>query len=559
MKTTLLRSLILFLFLFGAIAIQSARAGGILGSELTYKCQNPNTYAVKLVLYYDCATAAPTTSATLSLASPGCNSGRKVPMTLKGSMTPGNPYCSFIPVRCDSTYPRPNYLEAVYEASVVFSAAELTCKDWILSFTDSSRATVANLVNSSAQQFYTEAYLNLTPGFNNNSPEFTAMGKTIAFIGVGIESNLLNFVSETECDSVSYELVPALQGNNNPVIYAPIPKPTTGYFLMNPNPIVPYCNSCNPPSPQFGYFAGTPITNFSPTYPLPSYNANWASGLQYVPVYQYFKFVSISGRLQFRPAVYMATRPSAGQNKYVAAIQVNEWRKVNNVFVKVGHIRRDMVLIVEDFGGVYIPEIANVQVNAKPFATDTIIDLQPGHNLQLTFNTNDIDTVDVVTLDSDVTTVLPGATFTQTSGSRPSGTINWTGALVNNCHQIRYFHIQAKDNACPVSTSRTYTYGVRVSSNTSGFKVAPATPSFSAFPNPSGKKVSFHIKTSGPVHTILIYNLLGREIDQIMLENGQEGEQTVKWENADKFPAGQYVARLLGSSHTQTLKFIRQP
>jgi hypothetical protein len=558
----LLQKTVLFGFILLAAVFQESRANSLLGSELTYKYLSPDIYQIKLKLYYDCIGTNAPKAVNVNVNSPGCNSGQLITLNLAGAVSAGNPYCSFIPQSCDSIR-RANYLQATYQGIVNFSPFKGVCSDWIIGFSDSNRVRTANLDNASSQNFYTEAYLNLAPGINNNSPEIPVFSKTINFVGVAQKNSLQTAVHETECDSLSYELVPVLSAANTPCSYVPITSVISpGTYFPNPNPHVPYCNSCNPANNQVGYFAGTPGTNFSSVFPLPSFTANWnainpATGIPYqiVPVHQYF-VLEQSGAIRLWPAIHLNTRPALGKNKYVVAVKINEWRKINNVFVKVGNIRRDMAFIVEDLIPMP-PELTNIQVNGRAYPADTIIDLQPGHNLQLTFNTADADTQDVVSIESDVAGILPGATFTTTAGARPSAAINWSGALVNNCHQIRYFHLILKDNSCPIYNAVTYTFGVRVSTNSSGFKTSTQTSNFLAYPNPFSKAVNFKIKEPAQAREIRIYNLLGREIDRITVPAFSSGEQEVVWEGAVKLPAGQYLAKMIGTQMYSTLKFTK--
>src|SRR6478672_526277 len=130
------------------------------GSDLTYSCVAPGTYVVNLKLYRDCSGTTASSSATLNLKSPGCNNGRNVTMNKVGTTRIGDPYCASIPKTCTSTG-RTNYEEVTFTTTVTFTAAEQTCNNWILSWFECCRPSIANIVGASSDNLYAEAMVNL--------------------------------------------------------------------------------------------------------------------------------------------------------------------------------------------------------------------------------------------------------------------------------------------------------------------------------------------------------------------------------------------------------------
>jgi hypothetical protein len=202
------------------------------------------------------------------------------------------------------------------------------------------------------------------------------------------------------------------------------------------------------------------------------------------------------------------------------------------------------------------PEITNVRANSKPVLPNEVIELYAGDSLYFQFNTADANPTDSVTI------LVPQralGTYTTTAGIRPSGSFRWKAEPLLLPGQIVYVPIVVKDNACPVPGLTTQVYGVKVRANPLAIKEnVPEAINFTAFPNPFSDKIYFRCNTADKAETILIYNLLGQQIDEIQLKMVGSGEQKVQWQNAAKHTAGIYIAKLIAKDKTsQTLKFTK--
>jgi hypothetical protein len=534
------------------------------GDEITYNCIAPNTYVVTCKVYMECSTPSPT-AVTLQLKAGNCNAGRTVILPQTGISKIGDPYCSAIGNGC-TTPGRENHMEVSFIGTITFSAAEAACPDWILSMTNNARQSTANLLNPQGN-IYCEALLNLGGGSSNNSAIFNSNSPTVEYVCVSQDTRLSFNAYDPDCDSLSYEMITPLQAAGVSYAYAAISTSgQQGAYLTNPNPPVPFSNTSTPPKPQFGYFSGTPVTTYSPTYPIPSYNANWntinpATGIpfQFVPVYPYFEFDALTAQLRFRPAIYFNSPPIQGDNKYAVVVKVKEWRKINGTMRLVGTVMRDILLVVADCGGNQNPDVYGITANGQAIQPGDVVTVRPNGTLNLQFSTTDPQG-DTLALETDATTVLTGATFTHSTAFQPTGTINWIAPATNGVCGIRYFYIKAKDNACPVRGKSVSVIGVRVSNTgtATGLKEDRKNNlNFIAYPNPFTESVSFRFNAEDLTgnHAIEIYNGLGQKIDRISLE---EGKQTIEWQNAPKFPAGNYIARLISAGKpAQTLKFMK--
>jgi hypothetical protein len=557
MKKMLYKLLLAINLFFAAGTVSQASHNQ--GGEITYQCVAPGVYVVNVMIYRDCTGAAAEPSITLNINSPGCNAGRTFTVQRTGNSTIGDPYCASIPKTCSTV--RANYEEVIYTATVTFTAAEMSCSTWLFSTTNSARPEIANLVNPQGN-IYIEASLLLSAG--NNSATINPTAPKVEFVCYQKETRINLNAYDPDCDSLSYELVASLSAAGVPYTYKPTQLNSITIFV-NPNPLAPYCNTCTPNNPQIGMYQNVPA-NYSPTFPFLSMNGDWnainpATGIPYqtVPYTPYFNFDAASGELRFRPDKYTVSPPYAGLNKYVVVVKITEWRKIGGVAVKVGHIRRDILFMVEDCGANLNPEVTNIIANGQLIQPGSIVTVRPGAPLNIQFSTSD-QPGDNLTLDTDAATALPGATFNQSSAVFPTGTISWIAPATNGTCGVRYFYMRVRDNACPIRGKRVYVVGVRVSNTgtATGLKEDRTfSRNFIAYPNPFTESVSFRLdgeQVSGK-HEIEIYNGLGQQIDRFAVP---AGKQEVAWQQAAHFPAGNYVARLTTTGKSaQTLKFIK--
>jgi hypothetical protein len=527
-------------------------ASHFMGATISYQQVAPNTYIVNYSVYRDCATITLPSTVSLNLKSAGCNTGRTATLTAVGALRSGNPYCAILGNACSQTG-RFNHEEKDYTGTVTFSAAEQSCPTWTLSITQPGRSDMANLVNSTSTDLYTEAYLNLAAG--NSSAVFNAAAPAIELVCYNKDISLNFRAADADCDSLSYELAPVLTTGGLSVSYSPVPG--SGGLIVNPNPLPPYNTVTNP---QFAVVQVS-SSNFTPNWPMLSYTLNWNQTTppntipdKIVTAKPYFKLNPVTGQLQFKPATFVPN--SAYGNNYAVVMQVNEWRKVNGTMVKVGHIRRDMVFKVEDCGSNELPSLVFTRTGGILDSTG-IINIVAGNQLNLQIVTADQPN-DVLTLESDVNTVLSGVTFTQGAGNQPTGTISWT-ASGPSC-AIKYFYVRVKDNYCPVVGKRTLVFGVRVLAPLGTKKDLESALQFVAYPNPFSEQITFKfdLKQVSSESQIIIYNTLGQLVDRISLKNKTAGEQQVVWENGAKMAKGQYIAKLVKENQvSQTIQFTK--
>jgi len=539
MKKTLRNLLAGAAVLFSAGLAQQAQASHFQGGDMTYVCVAPNMYSVNLKLYRDCTGASAPASATLNIKSPGCNSGRNITMTKVGANRIGSPYCAQIPVTCTATG-RTNFEEVTFTSTVAFTAAEQTCNNWVLSWSECCRPSSANLVGQDSP--WQEAMINLAAGINNNSPQFSPLNIPIPFVNYNKPIQISLNAMESDGDSLVYSLSDPWNASGTEV-----PKKSyTANMIYNSDSTK---------------YALAPGGNYSKTYPIFSYYADWTQPMPITPVKK-FMFDTKTGSMGFIPNLYHpGSLSSTGVDKYVLVVQIDEWRKINGVPTKIGYIRRDMMINVIDCGPNQNPNISAPVVNGQQISETDVINLRPGSPMNMQLATLDADTFNILSVESDVAQVLPGATFVQSSGNQPTVSVYWTPSASHVSNRIYYFHVTVKDDACPVKGYQTYTFGVRVSATggVTGVKDQVNKPAFVAYPNPFTETVSFKLNIAkGAEQQLVIYNALGQQVDKIALNGLGAGEQTIVWKNASKMANGQYVAKLLSNkTEIQTIKFSK--
>ena len=484
----------------------SAYASHQTGASLTYAAVAPGPYIVTLKFYRDCTGAPEAATYPLKVISGGCSSNRPIiNMQKVGAGVTASPYCSATLNTCSNT--NINYQLFTYQTTISFTQAEMACPTWVLSvtFNDGNRPNVANIMGIPAM--YVEATLNMNNGIINNSPQFNLHTPPVLIMNQVTLVNVSSTAYDADDDSLAYSLIPALSAANTPVAYS------QGYTYLNP-------------VQSITGFSLNPKTGFM-SFIAPAYST---------------------------VSAYM-------MNRYTVAVQVEEWRKINGVVTKIGSIMRDFQVCIVDGMQNQNPTFSAITANSQPISTNDLIYLRPGTPLTLELSATDSNPSDVLQLDTDVVTNLPGATFTTAAGTPNTGTITWTPTASDVRDNPYYFTIKASDNACPLKGFETRTLSVKVQNTGSvtGLKEKTArNNSFIAFPNPFQKEVSFRFSTKTSTGTeIIIYNALGLEVDKIQVKASEAGKE-VKWLNAGKYASGQYLAKLIaGNEVRETIKFTK--
>jgi hypothetical protein len=407
-----------------------------------------------------------------------------------------------------------------------------------------------NFQKSGATYTFTTKANYSVPGFYTSSTEFTPYGVGFGnFQAANISGNFGIDPRVLKNITVSNIATPVLINRppefiNPPVIFANVNQP------------VSYSSGAIDADGDSLVYRLRPISS----------TATYASGFTYLnPITANPALVlnARTGVLTFKPTAYDPTAgPGATANKYIVGIDVDEYRKANGGYGKIGTMQRNLLVnIYTDINN--SPTLVASQFNPAsqtniPVAPNAIVDAFPGSQIRLDFGVSDPDLLDVVVPISNATTVFPGATLTITLGSNPNNAVlSWTPTTAHVRDEPYFFNVTARDNACPYPASITHTYGIRVR-NILGLAQDRGASVFLAYPNPASGDVNFKLNAGKAAREILIFNLLGQEIDRIPVGNLPGGEQNIRWEKANAFAAGTYVAKLVSEAKTvQTLKFTK--
>ena len=76
------------------------------------------------------------------------------------------------------------------------------------------------------------------------------------------------------------------------------------------------------------------------------------------------------------------------------------------------------------------------------------------------------------------------------------------------------------------------------------------------YPNPFNPSITINFELSEKNFTnILVYNLLGEKVDNLLSDNFSPGNHSIQW-NASQFPTGVYFVKLVTPSFNETRKII---
>jgi gliding motility-associated-like protein len=133
---------------------------------------------------------------------------------------------------------------------------------------------------------------------------------------------------------------------------------------------------------------------------------------------------------------------------FIVVVQCDEYDLAGNW---IGSVMRDIQFVVQNCSNV-VPSnsggtISNFSGTAVPTGNYSL-EMCDGGNFTFTLSVPDNDAGQTVTLTSNVTSALPGATFTTTPGNPATATISWTAP--GNSSYFNSFTVFAQDDACPV-------------------------------------------------------------------------------------------------------------
>jgi gliding motility-associated-like protein len=250
--------------------------------------------------------------------------------------------------------------------------------------------------------YFVRTTLNSVTAPCNNSPTFASQ-YAIPYMCIGQPVVYSYAVVESDGDSLVYSLVSAESSLNNNVGYSG------------------------------GFNAGTPI---------PGISINPQTGLvQFLPNQQGF---------------------------YIVVVQISEYNSAGQL---IGTLRRDMQFVIRNCTNIVptpAPTAGQITVTSGVGTTPDPYTIQLCEGVSFTFDVvfTDPNANDNLTITSNITNVLPGATIS-TSGTNPlTATVGWTPGPGSSGANTS-FSITVRDDACPISGIQTFIYNVDVMPRTS--------------------------------------------------------------------------------------------
>ena len=270
------------------------------------------------------------------------------------------------------------------------------CNYWTYSFRYCDRPPTINVSNSEC--FYIETNMNTLDYPLNSSPRINNLFEMPKVCSNTI-TELSSFASDPNADVMNFSLISALDNHGNPVSY---------------------------------------YTPFTGTMPLPTIQIDQQSG-------QMTLNTGVVGNVN---------------GNYVVAVLIEELDASGNL---IGSVIHDFIVSVETC--LNATPVANSVSNFNNFGTNStltngVIEMCSGDEFCFDLTFNDTDANDTIILDSDISTILPGATFVQTGVNPATATVCWTHHpnFVGNT-----FTISAKDQSCPIVAASSQSFVIDMS------------------------------------------------------------------------------------------------
>lgn len=495
----------IFLLLLGFLWLANipAQASHILGGDLTYEYDqfttNVNQYRVRARLYRDySATVDFGQQLTLKVTKNGCA------MAAAGSFTATLSRTSSQLTGALGCTPGIQYQIVVFEGVV-----QLPPGRWLLNIDEANRSIgVRNLIDAEFKLFHMSAYLDNSSGLRNSSPQFNAV--RLPYVA-GNQSHRFSFSAfDTDGDSLVYTSV----------------QPQSSVFEQDPCATdiayAPY-DAGSFQDPATGQTVSYPARTYSAAQPLFSFQVN--NGV----ATPYFNLNPATGELLTLPI-----RLQSGQ--YVVAVRVDEFRKLNSSWVKIGSVTRDVYYTVLNGGTNQNPALTSLTTGPTqlPLSLNRPIPVAPGQTIVVTLNATDPNAGQTVWMGSDAATIIPGATFQRVANGQ--GRLTWQvpAALKPGRYGCT---VTIEDNSCPVVGNETVTLTFLVRADPLATKNSQPTL-LAAFPMPFHSRVQFQLAARA-TQAVVVCDELGREVAR--LSSSPDG--LVVWQPAATVALGLYFAR----------------
>ncbi|WP_143436370.1 T9SS type A sorting domain-containing protein [Hymenobacter crusticola] len=273
---------------------------------------------------------------------------------------------------------------------------------------------------------------------------------------------------------------------------------------------------------------------FTPAFPFLTYQV---AGGNAVP---FFHLNAATGELLTRPVVI---------GYQVAAVRVDEYRRLGGSWQQIGSVTRDIVFRSPNGADNHNPTIAEARVAgaAAPQPVERVISVRPDQLVSLQLAATDPDAGQILRISSDVGGLIPGATFQMLTAGQAQ--LNWQVPPQQPLGRYS-FTVTVEDNGCPTPglEVRTITFLVTNQVLATRSRQTLAQP---AYPTPFHEQVQFQL-ASRKAQAVTIVDELGRVVEQLT----SQADGTVVWQPTATVRPGLYVARTADGLQVQRL--VRQ-
>ncbi len=360
----------------------TANASHISGGDISYQCTgNPNEYLITLTLYRDCSGVSAPVTPSVDFSN---SCGLANPGSL--GLTLDNILSGEISNLCagelQNSICNGGTLPG-YEQYVYTGLITLpgSCDSWTISYDICNRNGATNLTGGTSNCFYIETQIFSATNPCNTSPSIT-VDNPVPYFCNGQPITYDFGIAEPDGNTLQFSFVNALDQNG-----------------VN----IPY---------NAGYSANAPI-----------------QGITIDPN---------TGQVSFTPTMV---------GNYVVTVMIQEFDANGNL---VGTLIHDTQFVIQNCTNQSVTPVgagANFQNNGTnaTFTNGNTISMCDGDQFCIDFIFTDPDVNDTLTLATNATTLLPGATFTQTGTNPATGTLCW---IYQSGYVGNLISITASDSAC---------------------------------------------------------------------------------------------------------------
>lgn len=435
---SILASTMLFICMF--FFSNNANATHVAGGYIEFiNTGTPGTYTVKLTLYRDCSGIQLNTNGVKVKLKNSCNNTTiNLNMNYQSKREVSQVCAADVGNTTCSGGSVHGYEEYTFTATVTLSP---TCNSWTADYSLSARNSTTNIPGSSGTYFHVSTSINTATNNTNTTPTVTTQPEPYVCINQPAIYNL--GASEPDGHIITYSLVPATNQNGTNLTYG------AGYSASSPIPGASI-------DPNTGAVSYTPTSTGAFIFVIKMTEKDSLGNIISETNYEYQTFV-------------------INCNNQQPSISPTDPTDPNNPFP----------------GGVTNPTGSMTQTGATS--------LTMCQGLQGCFDIllKDDDTADQIIVTSNILSVMPGATITETGTNPKRLHICWTPVSISGNVTLSFL---IKDNACPITGINNFATNINV--------IKPGVVSTSITPETcvgdADGKINFTVTGGDPITTYSI-------------------------------------------------------